>query len=99
MIATIDKIYDPINTVSNDIAQKLYYDQIASFCRMNGIRSISELYHFDQSGPPIDPKRSIPKNSRKIVVQKSTLITPTPNSLVSETPRGNECTAEEKRNR
>ena len=97
----VDKINDYINYSINVKAQKFYYDHIASFCRMNGIRSMSDLYQFDQSGSPVDPKRSIPQKSRqsKTIYSKiPTPITPTPNSLVSETPRGKKCTAEEERN-
>lgn len=102
-IIMIDKINDYLSFYQNDIAQKYYYDHIASFCRMNGIRSVDKLYHFDQSESSEDLKQLISKNSRKNkgkihYSEKSIPISPTPNSLVSETPRGKKCTAEEESN-
>lgn len=83
------------------------FDRLASFLSNSKLKCRRTIIMIDKINDylnsPEDLKQLISKNSRKNkgkihYSEKSIPISPTPNSLVSETPRGKKCTAEEESN-
>lgn len=103
----VDKVNDYINYYKSMKAQEQYFAQIDLYCRLYNVTHLNQLFQIDQSN--LSGRSNMIKkikyghskinsdHSIKTKQNKSTPISPTPNSLVSETPRGKKCTAEEEK--
>lgn len=64
---------NPINRYINQMSINHYYEQVESFCCLNSIKNVCEIYQIDPSGSPRRSKsiKKIKSDHRKIISDHS----------------------------